>query len=73
MLTKESQLELLDTVKIKQIQMPVGNNVWRTKDQVVYFTFNLLGIDAIGNFVNVFNKYDLDPTFSKKYFNNENN
>lgn len=66
MLTKESQLELLDTVKIKQIQMPVGNDVWRTKDQVVYFTFNLLGIDAIGNFVNVFNKYDLDPAFSKK-------
>ncbi|HEY6978926.1 MAG TPA: DUF5686 and carboxypeptidase regulatory-like domain-containing protein [Chitinophagaceae bacterium] len=70
MLTKESQLELLDTLQIKQIHVPVSNNVWRTKDQVVYFTFNLLGVDAVGNFLNVFNNYDVDPTFSKKYFNN---
>lgn len=70
MLTKESQLEILDTVKISQIHMPVSTTVWRTKDQVVYFTFKLLGIDAVGNFVNVFNKYDIDPKFSKKYFNN---
>jgi len=69
MLTKESQLELLDTVQIKQIHFPVTNNVWLTKDQIVYFTFNLLGIDAVGNFLNVYNNYDVDPTFSKKYFN----
>lgn len=70
MLTKSSQLELLDTLQIKQIQVPVTNDVWRTKDQVVYFTFNLVGVDATGNFLNVYNKYDLNPAFSKKYFNN---
>lgn len=69
MLTKESQLELLDTVKIKQIQYAVSKDVWRTKDQVVYFTFNMLGVDAVGNFLNVFNNYDIDPSFKKKYFN----
>lgn len=69
MLTKESQLELLDTVKIKQIHYPVTKDVWRTKDQVVYFTFNMLGVDAVGNFLNVFNNYDIDPSFKKKYFN----
>src|SRR6476660_8011800 len=69
MLTKESQLELLDTLQIKQIHFPVSSDIWRTKDQVVYFTFNLLGVDAVGNFLNVFNNYDIDPAFSKKYFN----
>ena len=70
MLTKESQLEILDTVKIKQIHFPVTENIWRTKDQVMYFTFNKLGIDAVGNFLNVFNNYQVTPTFKKKYFNN---
>jgi hypothetical protein len=70
MLLKEYQLELMDTLKIKQIHVPVSENVWRTKDQVVYFTFNLLGVDAVGNFLNVYNNYDLTPSFKKNYFNN---
>jgi uncharacterized protein DUF5686/carboxypeptidase-like protein len=70
MLTKESQLEILDTVEIRQIQFPVTKNIWRTKDQVLYFTFNKFGIDAVGNFLNVFNNYDVTPFFKKKYFNN---
>ena len=70
MLTKESQLEILDTVEIRQIQFPVTKNIWRTKDQVLYFTFNKFGIDAVGNFLNVFNNYNVTPSFKKKYFNN---
>lgn len=70
LLTKKSQLEILDTLRIKQIHVPVTKDVWQTKDQVVYFTFNMFGIDAVGNFLNVYNKYDLNPTFNKKYFNN---
>ncbi len=69
-LTKESQLEIMDTLNIKQIQVPITPNIWRTKDQVVYFTFNLFGFDATGNFLNVYNKYDPNPGFGKKYFNN---
>jgi len=69
-LTKESQLELLDTLQIKQIHFPVTKDIWRTKDQVVYFTFNIFGIDAVGNFLNVYNNYDVTPSFKKKYFNN---
>jgi hypothetical protein len=70
LLKKESQLEILDTLEIRQFQVPVNKNIWETKDQVVYFTFNFLGIDAVGNFLNVYNKYDITPRFRKKYFNN---
>lgn len=70
LLTKQSQLELLDTLRIKQIHFPVTNDIWRTKDEVIYFTFSFLGVDATGNFLNVYNKYELNPSFTKKYFNN---
>src|SRR6188768_1394193 len=68
-LTKENQLELIDSLTIRQIQVPVSEMVWRTKDQVVTFTFKRFGIEAVGNFLNVYNGYELDPQFRKKYFN----
>ncbi len=69
LLTKQSQLEILDTLRIRQIHVPVTKDVWQTKDQVVYFTFKQFGIDATGNFLNVYNKYELAPDFGRKYFN----
>lgn len=86
-LAKESQLEILDTLEIKQIYAPVENEggggaggqggtgapkdaVWQVKNQVIYFTFNILGFDAVGNFLNVYNNYDTAPVFRKRFFNN---
>lgn len=70
-LTKESQLQLMDTLQIRQIHAPIAGaaNVWRTQNQSVYYTFKLLGIDAVGTFLNVYNKYDIRPVFPKNYFN----
>jgi Family of unknown function (DUF5686)/CarboxypepD_reg-like domain len=70
LVTKQSQLEVLDTIFIRQLQVPVTDSVWRTKDQVVTFTFNKFGVDAVGNFLNVYNRYNLQPQFPKKFFNN---
>ena len=70
LLLKESQLEILDTLQIRQIHVPVSGDVWQIKDQVIYFSFNIFGVDAVGNFLNVYNKYDIVPQFRKRYFNN---
>ncbi len=67
-LTKKSQLEIIDTLQITQLHVPVNNEVWRVKNQLLHFNFNKLGIDAIGNFVNVYSNYDVAPNFSKDYF-----
>lgn len=67
-LSKESQLELLDTLSIRQIHVPLTSKVWQTKDQVIYFTFNKFGIDAAGDFLNVYSNYNTTPKFSRKYF-----
>jgi hypothetical protein len=70
MLTKDYQLEIVDTLTIKQIHEPVSPQVWRTQNQVVNFSFNKFGIDVNGNFLNVYSNYELEPQFRKKYFNN---
>ena len=70
LLTKQSQLEILDSLEISQIHVPVSDDVWRIKNQILHFNFKQLGIDAVGDFVNVYSKYNLDPIFPKKFFNN---
>jgi hypothetical protein len=69
-LTKTAQLELIDTLQITQIHVPVNNEVWRVKNQLLHFNFKQLGIDAVGNFMNVYSNYNIDPRFGKKYFDN---
>ena len=68
-LTKKSQLEILDSLQIKQIHTPANDDVWRIKNQVLHFTFNKFGLKAAGDFVNVYSNYDLDPHFAKDFFN----
>ncbi len=68
MLTKTSQLELLDTLKITQLHVPVNDDTWRLKSQFLYFNFNQFKIDAIGNFLNVYSNYNIKPVFPKKLF-----
>ncbi|HMK02550.1 MAG TPA: DUF5686 family protein, partial [Ferruginibacter sp.] len=69
-LTKKSQLEIIDTLQITQIHVPVGNDVWRVKNQLLHFNFKMFGIDAIGDFVSVYSKYVINPVFEKNRFNN---
>ena len=70
MLTKEYQLEIVDTLTIRQIHVPITPKIWRTQNQVVNFSFKKFGIDVSGNFLNVYSNYELEPRFRKKYFNN---
>ncbi len=70
LVTKTSQLEILDTLRLTQIHVPVGGDVWRVKNQLLHFSFNILKIDAIGNFVSVYTNYNINPVFPKKFFDN---
>jgi hypothetical protein len=69
-LTKTAQLEILDTLQITQLHVPVGNDVWRTKNQLLHFNFNQFKFDAIGNFLTVYSNYEVNPTRPKKFFDN---
>jgi hypothetical protein len=69
LLSKTAQLEILDTLQIRQTQVQVTPQVWRTKDQVIRFNFNQFGLKANGDFLNVYSQYNLAPNFPANYFN----
>ncbi|MFT3679216.1 MAG: DUF5686 and carboxypeptidase regulatory-like domain-containing protein [Ferruginibacter sp.] len=69
-LTKKSQLEIIDTLQITQFHVPAGKEAWRVKNQLIHFSFSQFGIDAVGNFVNVYSGYDINPPIAKNFFDN---
>ena len=69
-LTKESQMALVDTLRVEQLYVPLQNDIWVIKTQVIYPAIKMFGFDAFGNFVNVYSKFDTDPPFENKFFNN---
>lgn len=68
-LFKENQMQLADTVKIEQLYVPVGS-VWIIKQQTIYPSIKILGFDVYGSFVQVYDKFNLNPTFHANYFGN---
>jgi hypothetical protein len=68
-LYKQNQLQLADTIKIEQLYVPLGN-VWIIKQQTIYPSVKILGFDVYGSFVQVYDKYTLNPVFEKKHFDN---
>jgi hypothetical protein len=66
-LLKEQELQVLDTLNIQQLYVP-ANGTWLIKQQNAYLSVKLLGFDAFGSFVQVYNKFDLQPQFAANYF-----
>lgn len=70
LLTKSSQMELADSLRIEHLYVPVTNDIWMIHSQVLYPSIKMLGFDATGSFVSVYSDYNLAPAFDKKFFNN---
>jgi hypothetical protein len=70
MLTKASQMQLVDTLRIEQLFSPLQADVWVIQSQVIYPAIKFLGFDAYGSFVNVYSKFNVNPELGPKFFNN---
>ncbi len=68
LLTKESQMELIDTLRIEQLFRPVTKDTWFISSQVIYPAVKIFGFDAYGSFINMYSDIDIDPAFHKKSF-----
>jgi Family of unknown function (DUF5686)/CarboxypepD_reg-like domain len=68
LLTKASQMELVDTLRIEQLHRPLNADIWFISSQVIYPAVKILGFDAYGSFVNIYSNFDINPIFDKKTF-----
>ncbi len=66
---KEQQMQFLDTLTIEQLYVPL-KNVWVMKQQVIYPAGKIFNFDFFGNFVQVYDKYNIEPVYEKKFFGN---
>lgn len=64
---KDHQLDVVDTMKIKQVFVPVGDAMM-VKDQSFFIKLKIMGFGIVGNYVNVFSDYVIDQD-NRKDFN----
>jgi hypothetical protein len=67
MLLKENQMQFVDTLRIEQLYAPVGK-VWVIKQQTIIPAIKIFGFDMHGSFVQVYDKFNLNPHFAKGFF-----
>ena len=70
LLTKESQMDMLDTLRIEQLFVPLDNRRWVIKNQVIYPAIKIFGFDTYGSFINNYTDFNVNPSFDEKFFNN---
>lgn len=68
-LLKNQQLQFLDTLIIQQLYVPI-NKKWIIKQQVIYPAGKFFGFDFFGSIAQVYSKFNMNPNFSKDFFNN---
>jgi hypothetical protein len=60
-----------DTIRVRQLHLPVKDDAWMVFSQTMDFTLGALGFKVGGGFTYVFSDYNLNPDFDKSFFDNE--
>ncbi len=72
MLTKESQMDMLDTFRIEQTYTSVAYDQWIIQKQVLYPALNLMGFDITGNFLTMYQNSKLNQGLGNENLNKKN-
>jgi hypothetical protein len=70
-LTKDAQINYVDTLKISQTFVPIENDIWMPISKRFDVNFSILKIKAEGYYLAIYKDFNLHPAFDKKYFTNE--
>jgi len=70
MLTKEHQIEFVDSLRVQQVYAPLSEGPWMIISQVFDFKFKVFGFEGSGRYVAVYSDYEIEPAFEKKHFSN---
>jgi hypothetical protein len=67
-LFKNQQLELLDTLRLVQMNKQDRAGTWMLSSQVLYPSLKRFGFDVYGSFINIYTDYNTTPTFAPRFF-----
>ena len=67
-LAKQSGMDIVDTLKVGQLFLPLQKDTWVVKSQVLYFTVNLLGFDITASGVTVYNNQKVNEPIPDSIF-----
>lgn len=68
---KSTQLDIIDSLHIQQIHVPIGGQTWRLFSQVLDFKIKIFNLKIKGEFTGVYSNYNLTPQYDKRFFTNE--
>lgn len=71
LLTKEANLEFVDTLSISQTFVPISDAIWLPSLQKFEFKYSVLGFVGVGLFVGSGSEFKLNPDYPKGFFSNE--
>jgi hypothetical protein len=71
LITKTANLETLDTLRIQQSHLPLKEDTWVIKSQLLYPTISLLGFDISGYFMTVYNNQKVNEPIPDSIFANK--
>ncbi|MBA3898911.1 MAG: prolyl oligopeptidase family serine peptidase [Bacteroidetes bacterium] len=69
--TKDAQLNFVDTLNISQTFAPVDENIWMPLSMKMTSKFKIFGFEVIDSYVGSLTNYQMNKSFPKKFFNNE--
>jgi uncharacterized protein DUF5686/carboxypeptidase-like protein len=72
-ITKDSQIEIIDSLYMSQVYIPVDSDgtIWQRGSVTYQFGFSFMGFVGGGNYIAVYSNYDVTPAFPKKHFKGE--
>lgn len=70
-LTKDAQIEYVDTLFIRQEYMPLQDSLWMPQSLKLMSHISLFGYKATDKSVGVFSNYKVNPNFPPRFFGNE--
>lgn len=73
LITKESQIEFVDTLRVSQVLVPVDSakKIWMPFSTRYDFTFSAFGFKGNGYFLELQKDYNMQPVFAKNFFTGE--
>ena len=69
-ITDATMAEVIDSLNIRQQNIPVGEDKWMPATQKYSFSGGMFKFKFDGDYVGVFSNYDVNPKFEKNFFSN---